>query len=753
MTRQASIKVSLTELTTIHGTYYTAPEQRIGGKYNEKADIYSLGVILYDMLARFPMPRARQGYLMNFAETRTLPLLFRLKYPIESNLILKMTAQNPQDRPSALTLIDEVSRLRESYAGHYFNLKLDLNDMVFSDYSIECKERYMLSTFPMLPGVIKKLLSTMHEQISRDIENFKENNQDKILFLSNLEASSVTLAHPIAAEYIPKYFDDISQKLKADMNQAFWIYNIKNTNYTSVIRNGLEVSEILLGSEYMIVRYEGLPDGFSKEKVIKVLQLSKDDVYFVTVNHQFYSTNGYIVFVSKEKARAFMKKNEFKPDGVEDLELYPIYNYGKWYNLSEHCNIVFPFSVKIASVTLKDKANEALADSVLDILQKVVDVKIEKRGGDPCIFEIYGLKSSNELIIESYLKKQRIFSDISIKPKPSDEVIVSDFEEPEFISVLNKYLSPFEISYDFETSKTHADFINASVAVRSRQVARRIVEEYKKKIAAHPMKAIPEITYFTTIDLTKRSIDISNLLDDFETELEEETITIVENEIGEKDRIIVKSSNHRTNKNIVNNLLSIFDNNLHFDVSEKQIMNLLQNTKQTKDISPGDVKQDVYIAWNSTSKSIVSQYLPCFFTENIPSLPQKFMGKTQNVEKKCSRCNKDVSCDNFIVLNNCNHVVCKECLETYFTAGPELGEGRVDANCVVPNCSEKILLNDLEIIDDKILYRILTNNTIEFIEEHSELYRRCQTAKCGMIYPVDKKGIFECVGCARHYHM
>mmetsp|Transcript_33435 Transcript_33435/g.32487 ORF Transcript_33435/g.32487 Transcript_33435/m.32487 type:complete len:124 (+) Transcript_33435:2961-3332(+) len=97
------------KLTTEIGTStYLSPEQETNSNYNEKVDIYALGLILCEMISKFGTLHERITVLNNLKCQRTLPQQILSKYPQESKIILAMTDKDPSKRPGAQDLLKSV---------------------------------------------------------------------------------------------------------------------------------------------------------------------------------------------------------------------------------------------------------------------------------------------------------------------------------------------------------------------------------------------------------------------------------------------------------------------------------------------------------------------------------------------------------------------------------------------------------------------------------------------------------------------
>lgn len=82
------------------GTYlYMSPEQINGKKYNLKVDIYSLGMIFFELLVSFSTEMERFKTLTNL-RNNYFPDDFAEKYSKEHKLLKLMLSENPNFRPT-----------------------------------------------------------------------------------------------------------------------------------------------------------------------------------------------------------------------------------------------------------------------------------------------------------------------------------------------------------------------------------------------------------------------------------------------------------------------------------------------------------------------------------------------------------------------------------------------------------------------------------------------------------------------------
>jgi len=94
------------DMTTGVGTaLYRSPEQERGQHYDEKVDMYSLGIIFFEMCFPFHTGHERYTVLQELREHLWFPSNFEKQFPMQSQVIRWCLKSRPRDRPTALALL------------------------------------------------------------------------------------------------------------------------------------------------------------------------------------------------------------------------------------------------------------------------------------------------------------------------------------------------------------------------------------------------------------------------------------------------------------------------------------------------------------------------------------------------------------------------------------------------------------------------------------------------------------------------
>ncbi|MEY4401648.1 MAG: hypothetical protein RL072_1513 [Actinomycetota bacterium] len=112
----AAVEQGLTQTGAVMGTAtYFSPEQAQGGQPDPRSDLYSLGVILYEMLAGVPPFTGENAISIAYKQVHDVPVSLRTKNPeispAFSAIVMKCLAKDPNRRySSAAALADDVRR-------------------------------------------------------------------------------------------------------------------------------------------------------------------------------------------------------------------------------------------------------------------------------------------------------------------------------------------------------------------------------------------------------------------------------------------------------------------------------------------------------------------------------------------------------------------------------------------------------------------------------------------------------------------
>ena len=112
----AAVEQGLTQTGAVMGTAtYFSPEQAQGGQPDPRSDLYSLGVILYEMLAGTPPFTGENAIAIAYKQVHDAPVPLRAKNPeispAFSAIVMKCLAKDPARRyPTAAALADDVRR-------------------------------------------------------------------------------------------------------------------------------------------------------------------------------------------------------------------------------------------------------------------------------------------------------------------------------------------------------------------------------------------------------------------------------------------------------------------------------------------------------------------------------------------------------------------------------------------------------------------------------------------------------------------
>ena len=210
-----------------------------------------------------------------------------------------------------------------------------------------------------------------------------------------------------------------------------------------------------------------------------------------------------------------------------------------------------------------------------------------------------------------------------------------------------------------------------------------------------------------------------------------------------KDKINIKNSSNnlmvrKSSKSLINTItvqklekiynFNYYGNKLNLKEIEKVIENFILEPKTKKPFIPKKEEMNISNFNNNNNNNLDSSSLTKIFRTYSPISPIRFLVKKNNNNNKknilslCIICNKYFNEKNkIIILNQCNHILCKSCFKIYFEAQIEKGEN--DLNCPIYKCNKEI---DLELIKKNIskkYYDIFLDNIEKkkFIKQNSKI--------------------------------
>lgn len=84
---------------------YSSPQQLNGRKSTIGDDIYSMGIMMFEILSQFKTQMEKAKMIQNLRNYQELPSSFKLNYPQESEMILKMVSKEREKRPNTVNIL------------------------------------------------------------------------------------------------------------------------------------------------------------------------------------------------------------------------------------------------------------------------------------------------------------------------------------------------------------------------------------------------------------------------------------------------------------------------------------------------------------------------------------------------------------------------------------------------------------------------------------------------------------------------
>lgn len=107
----SSIDDAFTSFTSGIGTsVYASPEQLAGSRYDASCDVYSLGIVFFEMLHPPFATMSERAHVLSRVRTGVLDGEVSRTFPREVNLIKRMVSKHPRERPTVPELIFTIDK-------------------------------------------------------------------------------------------------------------------------------------------------------------------------------------------------------------------------------------------------------------------------------------------------------------------------------------------------------------------------------------------------------------------------------------------------------------------------------------------------------------------------------------------------------------------------------------------------------------------------------------------------------------------
>jgi serine/threonine protein kinase len=195
--------------------YYCSPEQEKNNKYDEKTDMFSLGIVIFEMFYNFGSLMERDIVLRNIKDNHKFPPKFDLAPPDAVDIVKKLTVKDPKLRPSSHEL------LNSTLVSRNYNEKTVLDNL---NKMIEENKPFYLK---VVDAVIKNKLHLKNAEEDEDEwedgevknPNININSSDPFNMTDNFEFSG-----DISNQYYTT-LSSIGQQTARSYNFIFSFYN------------------------------------------------------------------------------------------------------------------------------------------------------------------------------------------------------------------------------------------------------------------------------------------------------------------------------------------------------------------------------------------------------------------------------------------------------------------------------------------------------------------------------------------------
>lgn len=154
--------------TDVGTTLYRSPEleTRIS-RYGDKVDIFSLGVILFEMWHPCNTVMERCALIASLRSKRHLPLSFVRSFPLQCDLIQRLTDPDPNLRPSAACLLAFIPNSGTAFREPSIHVERQVSKIVVENESLKGEMQELKATIKELADIVHLL---KQEKGKQDLE-------------------------------------------------------------------------------------------------------------------------------------------------------------------------------------------------------------------------------------------------------------------------------------------------------------------------------------------------------------------------------------------------------------------------------------------------------------------------------------------------------------------------------------------------------------------------------------------------------
>jgi len=356
--------------------YYMSPEQETKSKYDEKTDMYSLGITLFEMFYPFKTKMYRDEVLKTIKEKHIFPSDFNV-YTTKNiiNIIEKLTNTDPNKRPSSYEVLNS-NAIPLSYS----------ETKVIDNFAKIIKNNHILKN---------KFLKIIFDKNSKEIAELSKVNFENS---NNINVTGNSIANIISSKFCFNHFSiNIHEKIRKKLGKIFKrnngifirlpeFENFKDIKkfYDSQLNKIITLSESFLSGEYLKNELFTSPTGDIIRHTKNIYESIFNWLNNLKSKNNNHNTNNYVNNNLNNSNLLYIKNYETHFSGNNNILPIAIYTYSKQADsiyisnnkIIEKNYMIFSFmwSEKIGDIILNDDhyyENFCFSNILLECISKL----------------------------------------------------------------------------------------------------------------------------------------------------------------------------------------------------------------------------------------------------------------------------------------------------------------------------------------------------------------------------------------------